>query len=146
MNWGTKIVISFVVFVGIIMSMVVISVKQDFFLVTENYYEQEIKYQDQIDRMTNHQNLTEKPLLQWSENKNQLLLIFPGQLIEQGITGNIVFFRPSDASLDRTYEIALSESGVQAFDARLFRNGKWKAKIHFSVNNKEFYTEQSIIL
>ena len=51
MNWGNKIMLSFSVFVAIIITMVVVSMKQDVFLVSEDYYDKEVKYQNQIDKM-----------------------------------------------------------------------------------------------
>ena len=49
MDWGKGILLTIIAFVAFIMTLVVISVKQDdIHLVTENYYEKEIKYQDQI--------------------------------------------------------------------------------------------------
>ena len=59
MNWGTKITLSFIAFVGIIITMVVISMRQDISLVAKDYYVQEIAYQDQIDRIRNNHDLGE---------------------------------------------------------------------------------------
>ena len=54
MDWGKGIILTLTAFAGIIISMVVICVRQDdIHLVTQNYYEEEIKYQDQIDKMVN---------------------------------------------------------------------------------------------
>ena len=51
MDWGKGILLTIIAFVGFIMTLVVISVRQDdIHLVAENYYEKEIKYQDQIER------------------------------------------------------------------------------------------------
>jgi hypothetical protein len=45
MDWGKGIVLKIVAFVVLIMTLVVISVRMDGIeLVTENYYEEEIKY------------------------------------------------------------------------------------------------------
>lgn len=50
MDWGKGILLTIIGFVVLIMTMVMISVRMDGIeLVTENYYEEEIRYQDRID-------------------------------------------------------------------------------------------------
>ncbi|MCB9190933.1 MAG: FixH family protein [Flavobacteriales bacterium] len=53
MGWGTRITLFYGSFVAFMLFMVVMAVQQDFDLVADNYYEQEIAYQDRIDQMNN---------------------------------------------------------------------------------------------
>ena len=53
MNWGKWIIVSFVLFAAFIGILVVICVRQDISLVSKNYYQEELAYQQQIDRMNN---------------------------------------------------------------------------------------------
>jgi hypothetical protein len=63
MDWGKGIVITLIVFISLMVGLVTICVKQDdIHLVTQNYYEEEIKYQDQIDKMINANSLGYKVL------------------------------------------------------------------------------------
>jgi len=51
MDWGKGILLTIIGFVALIMTLVVISVRMDGIeLVTENYYQAEINYQDRIDQ------------------------------------------------------------------------------------------------
>ena len=68
MNWGVKIVISFVFFIGLLFGLVYISMNQDISLVSENYYEQELAYEDQIQRIKNTNNLEEGLALKMVRN------------------------------------------------------------------------------
>ena len=45
MNWGNKITLVFIGFVILVITMVIFSMKQEFHMVEENYYEEEIAYQ-----------------------------------------------------------------------------------------------------
>ena len=72
MNWGNKIAISFIIFIGIIVTMVVISMKQDISLVSTDYYEQEIAYQDQIDRMERTRGLEKQPEILLDRNTGKM--------------------------------------------------------------------------
>ena len=49
-NWGYKIVLVYCVFVAGILYLVVQSSRQQMDLVTDDYYAQEIKYQEKIDQ------------------------------------------------------------------------------------------------
>ena len=53
MNWGHKIVMTFIVFAAIIISMVVISMRQDVSLVAADYYKQELAYTEQMNKLEN---------------------------------------------------------------------------------------------
>ena len=49
-NWGTKIVILYSSFVIMMLGMVFFAVNQEFHLVTDNYYEEELLFQEQINQ------------------------------------------------------------------------------------------------
>ena len=79
MNWGYKIVVAFVIFAAFIGTLVGICVNQDISLVAKDYYRQEIAYQEQIDRMANHEALPEKPKVTYKGVREQLYLPFPSR-------------------------------------------------------------------
>ena len=143
MNWGTKITLSFIAFVSIIITMVVISMRQDISLVAKDYYVQEIAYQDQINRIRNNEDLGEfKTEVTYDRDKNEILLNAPGA---DQMNGKIYFFRPSDASLDKKYTIRI-QNGKQVFLASDFERGLWRVKVNWQQGEKEFYTEKVLIL
>ena len=58
MNWGNKIAIAYSSFVIFMVILVISCVKQNgIFLVSEDYYKQEIQYQDRIDNISNTRQL-----------------------------------------------------------------------------------------
>ncbi|MFY0650933.1 MAG: FixH family protein [Cyclobacteriaceae bacterium] len=138
MNWGGRIVLAFVAFIVIITSMVVISMRQDFFLVAEDYYDQEIQYQTQIDKMktTNSANASVK----LSKEANKLNFMFS----ENPEKGEIHFFRPSDATKD--FRVAVLNEKNQSIDKSKLTKGLWRVKISWSASGKEFYTEETVII
>ncbi|MBL7846750.1 MAG: FixH family protein [Cyclobacteriaceae bacterium] len=141
MNWGKSIVLAFVLFALFIGSLVVVCLRQDIALVTTNYYDQELHYQQQLDRMTNAEQLKEKPLVQVV---NGALEVQFSRLpeIEQG---ELELFRPSDAKLDRRYTIA-SISHVQRIALEGVQGGMYKAKLRWRMDGKDYYLERVIYL
>ena len=146
MNWGTKIVISFVCFVGLLVTLVYVSVSTDFYLVSDNYYEQELAYEDQIQRMKNVNGLAEKPDFKLLRNEGKAELRFPVSVMQAMEEGSISFFRSADARLDKKFDLVFDESGVQVFDIKKLASGAWKVKIEWKSKGTEYYQELNIVI
>lgn len=146
MNWGMKIVISFVCFVGLLVTMVYVSVSTDFYLVADDYYEQELAYEDQIQRMKNVNGLAEKPDFKLIRNERKAELTFPLAVREGMQEGKLSFFRSSNAQLDKTFDLVFDANGVQVFDMNGLASGAWKIKIEWKSKGKEYYKELDIVI
>ncbi|ELR70754.1 hypothetical protein C900_03362 [Fulvivirga imtechensis AK7] len=144
MNWGTKIVIVFVLFAGLIVTLVTISMKQDVSLVAKDYYVQEIAYQDQIERIKNYKKLGAEQLrITYDDSRSVVVITAPGNHKREG---EVHFFRPSDASLDSKYALKPNGDGHQYFDVKNFKKGLWKIKISWQENGREYYEEKTLVI
>ncbi len=140
MNWGKSIFLFYSLFVIAIVSFVVFAFSVDVNLVAEDYYKQEIVYQEQINRLKNTEELVGKPSLKL---KNTFVeLTFPTEVKPKGV---IHFFRPSDGSQDRRVAIALGVNGTQQIDFSTQKTGKWIAKLTWEQEGKKYYQEFIII-
>ena len=72
MNWGWKITIFMGIYMIGIISVVWYAMLLDVNLVTEDYYQQELAYEEQILRLKNTESLPEKPTFNFSSDKNLL--------------------------------------------------------------------------
>ncbi len=136
MNWGKGIFIFYSLFVVAILSVVYFSFTQEVNLVAEDYYKQEIAYEDQIIRIQNADKLANKPTI--ILKNNFIELAFPKEITPKG---SILLFRPSDSSKDRRIPIALGVNGTQQIDFSTQQQGKWIAKLLWSDGSKEYYQE-----
>jgi len=136
MNWGYKIVFGFSAFVILIITMVTISLRTDFFLVEENYYEEELAFQDKIDSRKNAGSW--KTVIDVKNNAETIEIFF--EEAAKVKTGKVSFFRPSDATLDFSFPIVehlqLPKSEIQS--------GKWIVNIVWEFDGKHF-TKETII-
>ncbi len=139
MNWGTSIVLVFVGFTIIMVTMVTICMKQDdIHLVVENYYEEEIKYQKHIEKVQNTETLTHE------------VLIFDSQLkvvdlhLPLGAVGTLHLFRPSDARLDQKIPFHITDLSANAVDVKGLKPGYWKVKLTWTENGQEYFREEKI--
>lgn len=141
MDWGKGILLTIIAFVGFIMTLVVISVRQDdIHLVTENYYEKEIKYQDQIEREKSAAGLNREVLVFDSQSKSMVLDL------PVGAKGNLQLFRPSDARLDQELALDIIEEGKTTVPLEKLKSGYWRVQLTWTENGVEFYEEKKISL
>lgn len=140
MNWGKGIFIFYSLFVIAILWVVVFSFSVDVNLVSEDYYQQEIAYETQIERIKNTASLKNRPSVVLK--KSFIELAFPLELTPKGV---IYLFRPSDGLQDRRIAIALGANGTQQVDFSTQEAGKWIAKLTWSQDDKEYYQEFIIV-
>ncbi len=141
MDWGKGILLTIIGFVAVIITMVVISVRMDGIeLVTENYYEQEIKYQDQIDK----ENLTlglGEAVMRHDDDIQSVVLDLP-----EGSKGQLHLFRPSDSSLDQVYKFETKADQATVIPIQNLKSGYWKFQLYWTRGGKEYYEEKKIDL
>lgn len=141
MDWGKGILLTIIAFVGFILTLVVISVRQDdIHLVTENYYEKEIKYQDQIEREKSAAGLDREVLVFDSQSKSMQLDL------PVGAKGSLQLFRPSDARLDQELSLDITEVGKTTVPLDKLKSGYWRVQLTWTENGVEFYKEKKISL
>lgn len=139
-NWGWGIAIFYTTFVLVFIVAVYAStfVKPD--LVSDDYYRDEQAYQQIINKKNNTNQLTIQPTAKVIDSK--ILITFP---IEQNTAkGNIILFRPSDASKDFSLPLNLNKLSMQEIDVSNHAKGKWIVKIDWEYLNEKYYWEYEV--
>ncbi len=143
-NWGWGLLIAIVFFMSVTVAMVVVSMNKDVNLVTDHYYEKELKYQSQIDMEKRTNKMGKHVSVKYSGNL--IALTFPGATAKDSINGEIYFYRPSDGKKDFKIPVTIDEKGAQIISARNILKGYWKLQISWQQNSDHFYTEKSLII
>lgn len=143
MNWGHKITLVFIAFVGLMAYMVYQSFQVNIDLVAEDYYQQELEYQQTIDKMKNTQQLGQP--ISFKQENQQLIVQFP-DLFEQQLDGEINLFRPSDARFDVNTKITLDQNHRQSISTAELAKGYYKVKLDWKDGKKAYYHEESIYI
>ncbi len=144
-NWGTGLAIVIVLFLVISIGRVVlIHILVDYDLVEEEYYDAEIKYQEQINRIKRTEALPEQ--LQINLTGNTIEFKFPSLFNPELVNGNILFYKPSDDLLDKKLEIKLNEENKTYVDTKELSTGLWKIKVEWAVNDVTYYNEESMMV
>ena len=111
MNWGTKILIVYVVFISGILFMVFKSSTQKTDLVTTDYYAKELKYQDKINEMNRVQALSAP--VEFVIKDNALIIQFPKYFAGKRLTGEAVLYCPSDENKDLKNNFSVQDKPVK---------------------------------
>lgn len=143
-GWGTRIAILYIGFVMLSITMVVISMNQKIDLVSEDYYPKELAFQNQINSTNNANALSEQ--ISHSFTGNGIELQFPSIFKGKKITGEIVFFRPSDASKDFKTPVRLDEQVKQIIPINNLNKGMYKLQIDWKVNDTAYFDEETILI
>lgn len=142
MNWGKWIVVSFISFAAFIGVLVVVCMRQDVNLVSKNYYTDELAYEQQIVRINNTSQLSEKPSIGVVNGVIEVQFNQFNSLDK----GELKLFRPSDVRLDRQFTLQSSAGTAQQFDVSKLPGGMYRLKMLWSMNGKEYYVEDMITL
>lgn len=143
-NWGTGIFILYAGFALATLALVAFAMTKKVDLVTDNYYDKELKYEEQIQKQKNLDTLAEKPNVEIL--KDNIKVTFPPVFIKESLSGSFHFYRPSDSGKDFETEIKLDTNNEQLFNTSNFAKGMWKLKITWSYNGNGFYTEKSFFI
>jgi hypothetical protein len=143
-GWAMGIVGGFVVFVGGILSLVFLSMSKDVDLVTDQYYDRELRYQDRIQALDR----ASRPdaAITVEERQDTLLLLFPPTVGARKIAGSVVLYRPADPGLDKTIPMRPDKSGRQVIATAGLAPGLWRVKLEWKVDGVEYYTERVVVV
>jgi len=144
MNWGLKITLLYLGFVGMILTFVVNASMQDFHLVTENYYEAELQYEDQIQKIKLASELSAEIDIRYDANADKIMFKYPQQFEE--ISGDILLYRPSNSNLDQMIEISVDKEGLQEIPSEKMMAGMWRIKVNWKGDTNSFYQEKMVVV
>lgn len=145
-SWPLGLTIVFIVFFLYLIGFIILSLMNRTDLVAEDYYEREVAYQDQIDRIERSKELNQSVKLDYNPTSQIITLEFPSNINPDSIIGSILFFRPSDAKQDRIQTIQLNGKGIQTLNVKNLSKGMWRIKILWQIGEEEYYNEKILSL
>ena len=145
-NWGTGIVVAFVLFISLILYFVIKTSADstyEYDLVTEDYYKEELKYQEKIDKLTNSKSLKNNLFIE--KLAEGIFIKFPKEFEHKDIQGIVYLYRPSNQSLDREIPLSLSNSTLH-IPNKVLVDGRWDIHVEWSYKDIKYLTIQSFNL
>ena len=144
MNWGHGIIAAFALFVGYILYLVTGCLNEEVGLVADDYYAQEVAYQDRIDHTNNARAV--KNDITIVHNANQVIIEFPEEWQKVLEQGEVHFFRPSDQSLDLKLPLSLDGNGQFRVNSGSFKSGRYEVKLSWTTEGKGYYVAKDLFI
>jgi nitrogen fixation protein FixH len=144
--WPLGVVLAFAVFVAGTASLVVLACSHRSDLVRADYYSQEIRHQEQMDRVERTRRAAPEVRVAYQPTRQSVEISLPAAHARSTPNGRIHLYRPSAASLDRTIPLELDAAGCQSLDAAGLAPGLWRVQIAWTVAGEEYYHDQKLIV
>ena len=141
LSWGYKIMFVYIAFVAGMGFLVFKASSQKFDLVTKDYYEQELKYQQVIDQAANSSRLSAPITLEKKEG--ELKLSFPDEMKNKKKLVDFYLYYAADAKNDFRKSFELNENElVQALPVGM--KGMYELKLSWEAAGVKYYFEKKM--
>lgn len=138
MNWGHKIIIVYILFISGIILLVVKSSSQNQDLVTTDYYEQELLYQQRIDE-TGRAHALSAPVHHETRGKN-IIIYFPDEMKGLAISARVLLYNIADKRRDVQKDLSTTD-GILQFEVPTENKGVHDIKINWSADGTSYYSQ-----
>jgi len=145
-NWGTGIVIAFILFIGFILFFVIkasTQKKYNYDLVSQEYYKDELNYQSEIDKLNNTKKLKIK--ITATKTNDGIEITFPKNYLTENINGKVSLYRPSNQSLDFDIPFVLSERTTLLIPDNKLVGGRWDIYLTWQKDGKEYAYKKAMV-
>ena len=112
-------------------------------MVTDNYYEEELKYQDVIDAKGRADQLREKPV--YSQDKNGIKRTFPKDYDNSNAMVKFVLNRTDDQNLDIHKSVQLDINKSFLIPAQVLTPGNYTLRLSWTKDKKDYRLDYDVI-
>jgi hypothetical protein len=142
MNWGYKLTLAFIGFAALIGTLVYKAVNTRYELVSKDYYNEELRYQEKIDGMNNAAQAGDIVL---ARNGQSIVLTLPASLHNSANTANAWFYCKTNAASDKKLSVVFTD-GTAAINTGNFAKESYELKLQLTADNKPYYFTQPLDL
>ncbi|GAB3799606.1 hypothetical protein GCM10028819_23310 [Spirosoma humi] len=147
MNWGKAIPLFFILFAGFIGTMVFRMSRQRVDLVRDDYYQDELSYQQHIDQVSNARNTgpdqsNSSVTMTYQSHQQQVVFALPDSLRK----GQILFYRPADRRQDFQVPMLAGPATRQVISTKKLSKGHWRVQFSWSDGRRDYYKEEQLFI
>lgn len=143
LTWPAGIIIAIISFMVFILSFVYKSIAIDKYqheLVSEDYYGDELHYQEEINKLNNAKTLLKD--IELMNSSEGILIKFPENIEDDQVSGTISFQRLSNKKLDFMEEIHLTGHEQLISESKMVP-GKWIVRIEWQHGDQQYLFKES---
>ena len=123
--------------------LVVGSMRQDFDLVSKDYYAQELAYQNTIDASKNQAALSAPVIIK--AGAADVVVRFPAEFKEKIVKADLHFYSPVKAELDKNFTLT-TENGYLNISRAALHNTNYKLRLSWESEGNKYFQETGLNL
>jgi nitrogen fixation protein FixH len=144
--WPVAITIFFACVIPACVGLVIFCSRHPADLVAADYYEQEVRYQGQIDRLQHAQQRAQLASVAYNATSKQITISLPTDVPLTNVMGTITLYRPAAMNQDRTFKFEPGANGVQNLDASGLVTGLWKVRVSWTIGQEDYFLDQEVVI
>lgn len=144
LNWGHGVAIALASFIAFILFMILVfpDGQKNSDLVSKDYYEDELAYQQVIDAKKNAEQLDTHP--EFKQTAEGIRLTFPAPIQPDGKKVDFVLYRTDDANLDIKKQEFLDGANSMLIPAKVLYKGSYTLKMMWQKEKKPFQLDYDV--
>ncbi|MCS6934912.1 MAG: FixH family protein [Chitinophagales bacterium] len=142
LNWGWGLALMYGGFAVFIIFLVIKTYEINDDLVTPDYYAQELRYQEHLDKLKRTAALPEKP--EWYVHGRSVYIKFPRNVLEKNLAATAWLYSPSSAKNDLRFSCSADTAGICRLDLSSAERGVYQLKLDWNAGGVTYYNEGTI--
>lgn len=144
-HWGAGVALLYIAFASATLGFVIFAIAHPAALVSHDYYREATRHDRRIEATANGREAGADVVME-TDAKGRPMATLRMAPQQHGGAGTITWYRPSDASFDRTVPLAVDEQGVQRIAVEDLPAGHWRVKVEWELDGRPFYLERSVMV
>ena len=144
--WPLGIIVALAVFIIGTVGLIVMACSQRVDLVSPDYYERELKFQGQIDRVERTHHAASQGSVAYDAAGKCITFSLPADQVSLAVWGSIELYRPSAAGMDHAVSLKPDAKGIQRLDASGLAPGLWRVRVSWTSEKQNYYLEQQVVV
>jgi nitrogen fixation protein FixH len=147
-HWGVGIGLCYLLFAGATLAFVVFAIAQPVELVSADYYERSLTYDQRLEAKQAAEALGDAVGVSRSDDGRALIVRVPRARASSSgeVSGALTFYRPSDVGADRVVPLRLDANGVQRVSLDGLASGRWILEMAWQAQGRHYYREEAVHL
>jgi hypothetical protein len=143
LNWGYKILIVYLMFAAGMLTMVYLTTQENRDLVSDNYYEEELAYQEIIDQSSRTAKLSAAVEVELNQMNKKINISLPSEFKNTPVEGTWRLYYAADRKRD-LQGIINTNNGKQQIETQRDITGSYTLKLQWESVNQVYYFEKLI--
>jgi nitrogen fixation protein FixH len=115
-------------------------------LVSTEYYNEELKYSDKMNKEKNTLGLDGDTKIVFDGASKEVVVTYPEMKVGSKISGEILFFKPDNSDFDFTVPVKVDANHLQLITTARLPKGMWRVKINWQAKDISYYNEEKIFI